>query len=188
MKAPMGSASVKSGANTKALFNATDCYFDITGDYTSVLTKYEQALDSEGRLLFKDESGKAVYEDFVEVDGTAEAVYTYVDDGTVVPDDVELTPKDDMTQPYQVAVYTIQSLDGIVSLTNIKAVGNYTFVLIEDINIDIDIGTDDGGDNEVVDVENNETADTDEANVEDDPVIEEVDNEESPEETGGEQN
>lgn len=202
MKAPMGSASVKSGANTKALFNATDCYFDITSDYTSVLTKYEQAMDAAKRLLYTDETGSTVYEDYVVVDGTKKAVYKYVD-GTVVLDGVELTPMDDITKPYHVAVYTIQSLDGIVSLTNIKAVGNYTFVLTEDINIDIDIDTDNDVDNDAdndessevyvvkqsvntvssnkVCVENSEIVD-----VENDPVIEELDNEESPEETGGE--
>ena len=232
MKAPMGSASVKSGANTKALFNAPDCYYDITGDYTTVLTKYEQAMDAAKRLLYTDETGSTVYEDYVVVDGTKKAVYKYEDDDTVVLDGVELTPMDDITKPYHVAVYTIQSLDGIVSLTNIKAVGNYTFVLTEDINRDKDNGGDnnessevyvvkqkansvsskavdaensevvdtensevvdaenseaaDSENNEVVDAETNETADTDEANIEEDTAIEELDHEESPEETGGE--
>lgn len=139
MKAPMGSAEVKSGKNTRTLENATDCYYDITGDYTSVITKYEQARDEEGRFLFTDAAGNSVYEEFVD-DGSTENVYKYVTDGRVVADDAELTPVYDTTQPYQVAVYTLQSLDGIVSLTNIKAVGNYEFELVEDIDIDINNG------------------------------------------------
>ena len=99
MKAPMGKASVKSGANTKELTNATDCYFDITEDYTSVLTKNDQS------------------------------------------------------QPYYVAVYTVQSLDKIVSLTNIKAVGNYSFVLVENVGTTID----DAENDEVIEIESGET-------------------------------
>ena len=165
-------------------------------------------MDAAKRLLYTDETGSTVYEDYVVVDGTKKAVYKYEDDDTVVLDGVELTPMDDITKPYHVAVYTIQSLDGIVSLTNIKAVGNYTFVLTEDINRDKDNGGDNNEssevyvvkqkanavsskevcaeNNEVVDTENNETANTDELDVEDDPVIEELDNEEGSEETGGE--
>ena len=39
---------------------------------------------------------------------------------------------------YYVATYTISATDHIVSLTNLKVTGNYEFVLIEDIDVEID--------------------------------------------------
>lgn len=78
MKAPFGTGTVQVGQTTYELKNATDCYYDITGLQTSVVTQ-------------TDEDGKSYY----------------------------------------VATYTFTATDKIVSLTNIKVVGNYEFTLIE---------------------------------------------------------
>lgn len=85
MKAPFGNASVKVGQNTYNLENTVDCYFDITGSQSSVVTE-------------TDEDGNT----------------------------------------YHVATYSFTATDKIVSLTNIKVVGNYEFVLIEDDDVVID--------------------------------------------------
>lgn len=85
MKAPFGNASVKVGQNTYNLENTVDCYFDITGSQSSVVTE-------------TDEDGNTYY----------------------------------------VATYTFTATDKIVSLTNIKVVGSYKFVLIEDDDVVID--------------------------------------------------
>lgn len=45
MKAPFGSATVQVGQTTYNLENATDCYYDITKNYSSLITKYEEADD-----------------------------------------------------------------------------------------------------------------------------------------------
>ena len=144
MKAPMGSAIVQSGQNTKELKNATDCYYDITGEQTAVLTKYEQAVDEDGNLLYTDANGNEVYKIIDETDkANPVEVYKYVSDDSLVEGDVTLTPKDDTSLPYYFAVYTLKSTDGIVSLTNIKAVGNYEFVIVEDVDVNVD-GTEGG--------------------------------------------
>lgn len=91
MKAPFGTGTVQVGQTTYELKNATDCYYDITGLQTSVVTQ-------------KDEDGNSYY----------------------------------------VATYTFTATDKIVSLTNIKVVGNYEFTLIENIQ---------GGNNEGGDVD-----------------------------------
>lgn len=89
MKAPFGTGTVQVGQTTYELKNATDCYYDITGLQTSVVTQ-------------TDEDGKSYY----------------------------------------VATYTFTATDKIVSLTNIKVVGNYEFTLIENIQG----GNNEGGD------------------------------------------
>lgn len=85
MKAPFGTAGAQVGQNTFALQNATDCYYNITGMQTSIVTE----TDEEG--------------------------YNYF-----------------------VATYTISATDSIVSLTNLKVTGYYEFVLVEDVDIEVD--------------------------------------------------
>ena len=95
MKAPFGTASAQVGQTTFNLENATDCYYNITGMQSSIVTE------------------------------TAE-------DGS----------------SYYVATYTISATDSIVSLTNLKVTGNYEFVLIEDVNIDVNGSDGEGTDGE----------------------------------------
>ena len=136
MKAPMGSAEIKSGQSTRKLENTTDCYYDITSDYGDVKTMYEQAKDAEGNLLYTDAEGKVIYETLEDVEGETKKIYRYADDHSAVADGVKMMPKDDTSKPYYVAVYTLTSNDGIVSLTNLKAVGDYKFVLVEKTDLD----------------------------------------------------
>lgn len=137
MKAPFGSATALVGQTTYNLANATDCYYNITNNYSSLVTKYEQAMDEEGNLLYTDADGAQVYED-------AEGNLKYVSDDSAVAEDAELTPVDDMNNPYYVATFTITATDKIVSLTNIKVTGNYVFTIVDDENIDIN-GDESGG-------------------------------------------
>lgn len=130
MKAPFGSGKLQVGQTTYNLGNATDCYYDITNNYSSLVTKYEQAMDENGNLIYTDANGVRVYED-------ADGVCTYAD-GTVVADDAILTPVDDTNAPYYEATFTLTATDKIVSLTNIKVTGNYEFVIVEDTDINVD--------------------------------------------------
>lgn len=43
MKAPFGNAAVKVGQTTYNLANAADCYYEVTGNYSSVVTEYDEA-------------------------------------------------------------------------------------------------------------------------------------------------
>ena len=95
MKAPFGTASAQVGQTTFDLKNATDCYYNITGMQSRIVTE------------------------------TAE-------DGS----------------SYYVATYTISATDSIVSLTNLKVTGNYEFVLIEDVDIDVNGSDGEGTDGE----------------------------------------
>jgi hypothetical protein len=129
MKAPFGSATVKVGNQPKELKNATDCYYDVTNDYASQITVYDQLCDANGRPLYTDPSGNQVYEN---EDGTC----YYVQDHTPVPQDIELNPVDDLSKPlYYVVTYTFEAVDNIVSLTNIKVVGSYEFTILENTDI-----------------------------------------------------
>lgn len=101
MKAPFGTGKAQVGQTTFNLENATDCYYNITGMQSSIVTETA-------------ENGSSYY----------------------------------------VATYTISATDSIVSLTNLKVTGNYEFVLIEDVNNDVNgsygEGTDgEGGDTDV---------------------------------------
>lgn len=129
MKAPFGTGTAQVGQTTYNLGNATDCYYDITGNHSSVVVKYEQKVDEDGNLLYTDANGTQVYED-------ENGNLTYAD-GSEVAEDVVLTPVDDTSLPYYVATYTITATNKIVSLTNIKVTGNYEFVVVEDLDIDI---------------------------------------------------
>lgn len=136
MKAPFGTGIAQVGQITYNLNNATDCYYDITGNHSSVAVKYEQAMDEYGNLLYTDASGNLVYEDEY-------GNLTYADDSEVAEDAV-LTPVDDTSLPYYVATYTITATNKIVSLTNIKVTGNYEFVVVEDLDIDVNGNTNGG--------------------------------------------
>ncbi len=134
MKAPFGSATAIVGKNSYNLKNATDCYYDITGNTESLVTKYEQAKDEEGNLLYTDADGNEIYED--QTDGE----YKYKDNNVSITEETELTPKDDTSKPYYLATYKFTATDKIVSLTNIKVTGTHEFALVEDVDIDIDGG------------------------------------------------
>lgn len=138
MKAPFGSGTVKVGQTTYDLKNAADCYYDITKNYSSLVTKYEQATTEDDCPLYTDAAGKQVYEDL-------QGDFKYVSDDSLVAEDAVLTPVDDTTQPYYLATFTLTATDKIVSLTNIKVTGNYEFSIVDDTNIDIN-GDDSDGD------------------------------------------
>ena len=137
MKAPFGSATVQVGQTTYNLANAADCYYDITSNYSSLVTKCEQAVDEKGHLLYTDADGKQVYEN---EDGSLK----YVSSGSEVSEDAVLTPVYDENQSYYLATFTFTATDKIVSLTNIKVTGNYEFAIVEDTDIDIN-GDENGG-------------------------------------------
>ena len=134
-----GSASLLVGNRSMTLYNATDCYYDVTNNYASLVTKNdEQAFDENGWLLYQDSNGNVVTEIYND-DGSVS--YTY-EDGTICTEE-NLTP---MMREYYVVTYTFEATDSIVSLTNIKVVGNFVFTILENTDIDIpgDIIVDEG--------------------------------------------
>lgn len=136
MKAPFGTASVQVGKNTYDLANTVDCYYDITDTQYSVVTKYEPALNEAGFPIYKDAEGNAYYKD-------AEGNF-YTAEGNDVEEEIELTPVYDETAPYYFATYTFTATDSIVSLTNIKIVGNYEFSLVDNVDREVDGGSGEG--------------------------------------------
>ena len=128
MKAPFGSALVKVGHDVYDLKNAADCYYDVTDNSASLVEKYEQLCNGAGQPLFNDPEDKEVY---LAEDGS----FYYTKGNALVPEDTELTPKDDPDQPYYVVTYTFEATDKIVSLTNIKVVGSHEFTIIENTDI-----------------------------------------------------
>lgn len=135
MKAPGGYGKVLVGSDTYELRNTVEHYYDITAKYSVLQNKYEQARNADGCLLYTDGSGSQVYEG---TDG-----YFYYTNGTKVGEAVDLTPVDDTTKPYQVAIFTLsvpEDANGaIVSLTNLKLTGEYEFTLVEERGRTIDI-------------------------------------------------
>lgn len=138
MKAPFGSAQVKVGNKPQYLYNTTDYYYEVTDNFASRVTKYEQLCDENGQLLYTDPSGAQVYKSF------DDDLCYYVDSGALVAEGTKLTPVDDPDQPYILVTYTFEAVDSIVSLTNIKIVGSYQFTILEDVDI-TDPGTNNGG-------------------------------------------
>ena len=133
MKAPFGSALVNVGHDVYDLKNAADCYYDVTDNSASLVEKYEQLYNGAGQPLFNDPENKEVYL-------TEDGGYYYSENNNPVPEDTELTPKDDLSQRYFVVTYTFEATEndttrGIVSLTNIKVVGSHEFTIVDDTNI-----------------------------------------------------
>ena len=132
MKAPFGNAKVHVGHDTYELKNAPDCYYDVTNNYESLLTETEQATDAEGNLLFLDDNDNFI----VKIDSNDGTATYYYDDYETVFDDVEqLRP---LMMEYYVVTYTFEAAESIVSLTNIKVVGQYEFSIVEDTNINVE--------------------------------------------------
>ena len=132
MKAPFGTAKVHVGHDTYELKNAPDCYYDVTDNYESLLKKTEQATDDGGNLLFLDDNDNFIVK-IVSNDGTV--AYYYDDYKTVFNDIEELRP---LMMEYYVVTYTFEAAESIVSLTNIKVVGQYEFSIVEDTNINVE--------------------------------------------------
>ncbi len=130
MKAPFGSGKLNVGHDVYELKNAADCYYDVTDNSASLVVKYEQLYNGAGQPLFNDPENKEVYL-------TEDGGFYYSENNTPVPEDTELTPKDDLSQPYFVVTYTFEATDKIVSLTNIKVVGSHEFTIVEDTNIEV---------------------------------------------------
>lgn len=128
MKAPFGSGKLNVGHDVYELKNAADCYYDVTDNSADLVTLYEQMCNDNGQLLFNDPEDKEVY---LAEDGN----FYYTKGNALVPEDTELTPKDDLNQPYFVVTYTFEATDKIVSLTNIKVVGSHEFTIIENTDI-----------------------------------------------------
>ena len=137
MKAPFGTGTAQVGNNTFNLENATDCYYNITAMHTGVLTKYEQLVE-KGMLVYVDQNGNRIYED-------AEGKLYDAAGNDVSDKELELTPVD---EPYYVATYTIKAVDKIVSLTNLKVTGNYSFHVSRDVDINVDGSEGSGTDGE----------------------------------------
>ena len=127
MKAPFGSGKLNVGHDVYELKNAADCYYDVTDNSASLVVKYEQLCNGNGQPLFNDPNGQEVY---MTEDGGF-----YYSENNPVPEDTELTPKDDLSQPYFVVTYTFEATDKIVSLTNIKVVGSHEFTIVENTDI-----------------------------------------------------
>ena len=136
MKAPFGTAKVHVGHDTYELNNAPDCYYDVTNNYESLLTETEQATDAEGNLLFLDDNDNFIAQ-IVSEDGSV--TYYYDDYENEFIDIDQLRP---LMIQYYVVTYTFEAAESIVSLTNIKVVGQYEFTIVEDT--DINIGGSDG--------------------------------------------
>lgn len=128
MKAPFGNAKLKVGQSSYTLLNASDCYYDVTTNYSSLIIEEEQGETAEGYLLYEDAAGEVYYlaDDGKYYDYDTDAVYT----GTG-----ELS---EHMVSYYVVTYTFEATEKIVSLTNIKVVGNYEFTIVEDVDINID--------------------------------------------------
>ena len=134
MKAPFGSAALKIGQSTYSLANTVDCYYDVTTNYSSLVTREEQGVSADGYLLYEDANGE---------------VYYLADDGEYYDYDTDAayTGTEELSEhmvSYYVVTYTFEATDSIVSLTNIKVVGNYEFTIVE--NTDIEVPGDEGGD------------------------------------------
>ena len=132
MKAPFGTAKVNVGHETYELKNAPDCYYDVTNNYESLKTETEQATDDGGNLLFLDDNDNFIVQ-IVSNDGTA--TYYYDDYETVFDDVEQLRP---LKIQYHVVTYTFEAAENIVSLTNIKVVGQHEFSIVEDTNINVE--------------------------------------------------
>ena len=132
MKAPFGNAKVHVGHDTYELKNAPDCYYDVTNNYESLLKKTEQATDDGGNLLFLDNNDNFIVK-IVSNDGTA--TYYYDDYETLFDDVEQLRP---LMMEYYVVTYTFEAAESIVSLTNIKVVGQYEFSIVEDTDINVE--------------------------------------------------
>lgn len=133
MKAPFGSALVNVGHDVYKLKNAADSYYDVTDNSASLVEKYEQLYNSKNQPLFNDPNDNEVYM-------TEDGGFYYSENNNPVPEDTELTPKDDLNQPYFVVTYTFEATEndttaGIVSLTNIKVVGSHEFTIVENTDI-----------------------------------------------------
>lgn len=140
MKAPFGTGTAQVGNTTFNLQNAADCYYNITGMHSGVLTKYEQLVEKD-MLVYVDQYNNRIFED-------AEGHLFDADDKEVTDEELELTPVDDITQPYYVATYTIKAVDKIVSLTKLKVTGNYRFHVNRDVDIEINGSEGSGADGE----------------------------------------
>lgn len=136
MKAPGGYGKLLVGSNTYELRNTVEQYYDITARYSVLQNKYEQARNTDGCLLYTDGSGKEVYEG-------KDGYFYYTANNAKVGEEVDLTPVDDTTKPYQVAIFTLtvpEDANGaIVSLTNLKLTGEYEFTLVEERGRTIDV-------------------------------------------------
>ncbi|MBQ7099557.1 MAG: discoidin domain-containing protein [Oscillospiraceae bacterium] len=160
MKAPFGtvgtddvgpySAKLNVGKNSFTLRNATDCYYDVTDMQEKLEAVYFQAEDANGNLLFTDADGNELYMD---ADGyfwnketnepftVADGVVIYMDDegnfwnsetGEKYEGEDKPTPVYTDEIDYYIITYTFEATDSIVALTNIKVVGNFEFIIIED--------------------------------------------------------
>lgn len=128
MKAPFGNAKLKVGQSSYTLLNASDCYYDVTTNYSSLIIEEEQGETAEGYLLYEDAAGE---------------VYYRADNGMYYDydTDVAYTGTEELSEhmvSYYVVTYTFEATEKIVSLTNIKVVGNYEFTIVEDVDINID--------------------------------------------------
>lgn len=126
MKAPFGNGTVQVGQSTYNLANSADCYYDITKNYSSLVTKTGHIKDDNGNYLYVDGNDKQVYE-------TKDGYYYYVSDNRELTDS-EIESLVAVEGTYYVATYTFTATSEIVSLTNIKVTGNYEFDIVEDIN------------------------------------------------------
>ncbi|MBQ4550839.1 MAG: discoidin domain-containing protein [Oscillospiraceae bacterium] len=136
MKAPFGtvgtddvgpySAKLNVGKNSFTLRNATDCYYDVTDMQEKLEAVYFQAEDENGNLLFTDAEDNEIY-----MNQSGE--FRYKNNNALYNGEVdELIPVDSEVIDYYIITYTFEATDSIVALTNIKVVGNFEFIIIED--------------------------------------------------------
>ena len=136
MKAPFGNAEVAVGHELYELNNAPDCYYDVTSNNASLIQPH--ITDDDGRPLYQDKNGNSIYEVINEDKSKS---YFYCDSGNKCSDDVIKT-MEPCLEDYYVITYTFTASEGIVSLTNIKVVGNYEFTIIkgDDVNVGDNVG------------------------------------------------
>ena len=151
MKAPFGDASLDVGRTPFRLQNTVDSYYDVTGNYADLFTDEEQLRTKDGMYVYTDPQGNTVYEKCIT--GTEESIF-YDESGNVIE-----VNYDDLTavmREYHVVTYTFEATDKIVSLTNIKVVGNYTITIVEKENEDEEVPGTDPVDGEAAEEEGNE--------------------------------
>ena len=134
MKAPFGNAKVAVGHKVYELKNATDCYYDVTANYTEMLTDTEQLKTDEGMYVYTDANGNTVYE---KVDPQTDDSTFYNEDGNEI--EVNYEELTEVMREFNIVTYTFTATDSIVSLTNIKVVGNYEFTIVENTNTDVEV-------------------------------------------------
>lgn len=140
MKAPFGHAYVNVGSETYELENATDCYYDVTNDYESLIEEEVQLTTKEGWNVYTDQNGNTVYEQY---DPKTDTTTFFDENRQKIEVDDLVAYYEQLTEvmttcyivTYSFEAAQVNDINSVVSLTNIKVVGSHEFTIIRDTDI-----------------------------------------------------